>query len=236
MALGAVFLGVSRTGIRGSTMVAIPIFAEILGAKVSAGIVLMLFVVGDGVAIRYYLRNTHWKTVFRLFPWALAGIVIGALVGDAVSDTAFRRIMGSILLGSALLLLWRELRERELIIPGTPLISAALGSAGGFSSMVGNAAGPLMNLYLMSKGYNKEQFIGTTAWFFFLMNVTKLPFHFFLWESVGVGDLPLVGILVVPILVGTVLGVWIAKTLPEKPFRLVVVGLAAVASLRLVLF
>lgn len=236
MGLAAIFLGVSRTGIRGSTMLAIPIFAEILGARVSAGIVLILFVVGDGVAVRHYYRSTHWKTVLRLFPWALLGILSGALVGGNVSELAFRRIMGGILLGSSLLLLWREVRSRELIIPGTPLVSGLLGSAGGFSSMVGNAAGPLMNLYLMSKGYNKEQFIGTTAWFFFLMNVTKVPFHLFYWRTVTVEAIPLLLILAVPILAGTALGVWVARTLPERPFRLIVVGLAAVASLRLVLF
>jgi len=235
MVLGALFFGISRTGIRGSAMVAIPIFAEILGAKVSSGFVLILLIIGDGVAIRYYLRETHWKTVLKLLPWALAGVVVGAIVGDAISEVAFRRTMGSILVGSALLLLWREFREDELIIPGTPVVSSLLGTSGGFSSMVGNAAGPLMNLYLLSKGYKKEQFVGTAAWFFFLMNVSKVPFHVFYWKTVTLDAIPLIALLVVPTLLGTVLGVSIVRVLPERPFRLVTVGLAAVASLRLVL-
>jgi uncharacterized protein len=236
MGLAAIFLGVSRTGIRGSTMLAIPIFAEILGARVSSGIVLILFVVGDGVAIRHYYRNTHWATVFRLFPWALLGIVAGAIVGGSVSELVFRRIMGAILLGSSLMLIRREVRGREVIIPGTTLVSGLLGTTGGFTSMVGNAAGPLMNLYLLSKGYNKEQFIGTTAWFFFLMNVTKVPFHLFYWKTVTVEAIPLLAILAIPILAGAAVGVWVARALPERPFRVVIVALAAVASLRLLLF
>lgn len=46
----------------------------------------------------------------------------------------------------------------------------------GFTTMVANAAGPVMILYLLAMRLPKLVFVGTAAWYFMALNLFKLPF------------------------------------------------------------
>lgn len=232
----AFFVGAAKTGIRGSTMLAVPLFAEILGARLSTGVVLFLLVLGDAAAVRHYRRDTQWDAITRLFPWALTGVVLGAVLGSFMSETMFRNIMGIVLLFGSGLLLAGEVRQRPIVITRGSGVGESIGVIGGFSSMIGNVAAPIINLFLLTRLYTKNQFIATSAMFFFLLNVSKIPVHLWYWKSVTWDAFPVIGILTLPLLLGAGGGVFVARLLPERPFRIVVVTLAAIASLRLVFF
>ncbi|NBC31001.1 MAG: TSUP family transporter [Spirochaetes bacterium] len=233
--LGSVLIGISRTGIRGSAFLAIPIFAEIFGGKVSAGLVLLILIVGDIVAARYYLKNVNWRLILRLAPWTVAGIATGVVVGAGVDDAVFIRIIAVLVLGSTGLLLWNELSRGETDVPTRWWFSAVLGILGGFASMIGNAAGPIFNLYFLSMNLDKTKFIGTVAWFFFLMNLTKVPLHVFAWNTIPISSVLTAALTIPLVILGTFLGIRIAKAIPERPFRFVIMGLVVLASLRLLI-
>lgn len=233
VAVGGIVIGLSRTAIRGAAFVVIPVFAELFGGKLSTAMVLLMLITGDFVAIRYYFRNADWKLIGRLTPWMLVGVLTGVLVGRFIDDRTFTVLIVLMVLASVGILFWREFRPGERSVPHYWWFSASLGLAGGFSSMVGNAAGPVMNLYFLSMGLDKKDFIGTTAWFFFMMNVIKVPFHAFVWHTISGGMLVFAAIMAVPVLLGTVLGIWVARIIPERPFRIGMMVLVTVASARL---
>ncbi len=236
LAGATIFIGIAKTGIRGSTMLAIPIFVSVLGARFSTGVVLILFLLGDGLAVRHYLKETQWRPVRLLFLWSLAGVAAGAVVGELISEEAFQRVIGFILLVSAGLLLAGEVRREPVVIRDGSGVATAIGLVGGFVSMIGNVAAPIINLYLLARGSGKNQFIATSAMFFFFLNLSKVPVHIFYWRTMDPVSATLAAILVVPLLLGGWLGVVVARLLPERPFRIIVVGLAAVSALRLVFF
>jgi uncharacterized membrane protein YfcA len=99
--------------------------------------------------------------------------------------------------------------------------------------MVGNAAGPITTLYLLSMGLSKNQFIGTGAWFFFVVNVLKVPLHIIFWETISVETLA-VNAFAIPIIVaGGFLGLWLVRYIKERPYRIFILVITAVMSVRL---
>jgi hypothetical protein len=75
-------------------------------------------------------------------------------------------------MGSAMLALGVAHRSGHLrnVSRGGPFY----GIAAGFASTVANAAAPIMNMYLLSQGLSKEQFVATGAWFFFAVVLDEL--------------------------------------------------------------
>ncbi len=233
LALGSVVLGISRTGIRGAAFLVIPVFAGVFGGRASAGIVLVLLVIGDLIAIYKYRGDARWSHIRPLLPWTLAGIVLGTLVGSVIPDRVFVRIVAVIVLVSTALMWVRDNGTGDIDVPTSPVLSGLLGIVAGFSSMVGNAAGPLMNLFFLSRGLNKDRFIGTAAWFFFIVNATKVPFHVFAWRTID-SQTMLLGFTFLPaVLAGAFAGIWIVRIIPEKRFRIVMIVLIIVAAGRL---
>jgi uncharacterized membrane protein YfcA len=119
------------------------------------------------------------------------------------------------------------------IVPHSPWFIALTGFLAGFSTFIANAAMPLMSIYLISQGFNKREFLGTAAWFFFLLNLSKVPVYF----SMGMFErwmLPFDLWLVVPVLLGSLFGVIVLRYIPQKFFNALALLLAGVAALRLV--
>lgn len=235
VAVCGVLVGFSRTGVRGSAFLAIPLFAQIFGGRSSAGLVLLILISGDLVAVRYYLRNTEWRLILRLAPSTLFGLGVGVLIGGRIDDQVFVIFLAVIVLVSAALLVWREFRGMPADLPKAWWFAGLLGFLGGFTSMIGNAAGPIMNLYFLSMGLDRRRFVGTVAWFFFLMNITKVPLHIVAWDSISLSSLLFALALLPAVLLGTGIGVFFVKKVPERPFRLVMLAVVVAASLRLLL-
>lgn len=242
--LGACLVGVSKTGIAGVGIIAVALFPLVWGSK-AAGIALLILIPADCVAIAAYPpKNVRWDIWRGMFPWAVSGVVIGAGVMRYVSDaSAIKRIIGGILLLIvALQLLSRAMRSRKVSPPhaadvGVPeeaglYVTALAGIVTGFATMIANAAGPVMILYLLPRRLPKLQFIATTAWFFFALNLLKVPF------SVGAGmmnaESPLVAVTLLPAaVIGGLVGKWLLPRIEQNAFETSALVLTALASLRL---
>ena len=103
------------------------------------------------------------------------GVLIGTWLGDHINDALFMQIMAVIIFASVGLMLWLE--RNKSAVPDYTWFAILAGVLGGFTTMVGNLAGSVMAVYLLSMRLPKNEFIGTAAWFFLVINIFKVPFH-----------------------------------------------------------
>ena len=233
LALSGLLIGMAKTGLSGFGMMVVPILANAFGGRPSVGLLLPILIFADVFAVSWYNRHADWKHVLRLLPWALAGILVGTLVGKSISDQSFNRLLAALVIGGIGILIWRDLRSDKLRIPRSRWFAAGLGLLGGFSTMIGNAAGPVMALYLLSMRLPKNVFIGTGAWFFFIVNLSKVPLHVWSWKTITLESFLLDVLLIPAIAAGAFLGIWLVRLLPEKIYRIIVIATTLLSALLL---
>ena len=221
--LCAMLVGMAKTGLSGVGLMVVPLMASVFGGRPSVGLLLPILIFADIFAVSYYNRHAEWKYVIKLLPWAIIGIAAGVLVGKLISDVVFNRLLAIVVLVGIALMVWQDIR-RKVSVPDFWWFSMGLGLLGGFATMIGNAAGPVMSLYLLSMRLPKNIYIGTGAWFFFIVNVLKVPFHIGIWKTITLQSF-LFDVLMIPaIALGAWLGVWLVKLFPEKAYRIFIIA------------
>ena len=228
--LVAILIGMGKTGVQGAGLVAVPALALIFGARDSTGVLLPILIFADLFGVYYFHQHANWVLLRRLLPFTLVGVVLATVTGGLISDAVFTHIMVMTIIVSVVIMVWREV-TKEPAIPTSLWFGAGCGIAGGFMSMLGNLAGPVMALYLLTMKLPKNQLIGTGAWFFLMVNVIKMPFHIWVWETIEASTL-LLDLIVIPVVaIGALLGVKIVALIPETAYRwfvIIVVALTAV--------
>lgn len=228
-------IGMSKTGINGVSSVMIPIMALIFGAKESTGVLLPLLCFADLLAATYYRRSAEWKYIFRLLPWALAGFGVALLVDHIVPAKAFKILIGICIFASLAVMFWNDRRGKDAVVPSSWWFSAIFGILGGFSTMIGNVAGPILSVFLLSMRLPKTNFVGTAAWFFLIVNYLKIPLQVLVWHNISLKSLRF-DLLVMPfIVVGAFLGVLLVKKVSEKLFRKLLISLTLISTVLLFL-
>lgn len=238
MSAGAFVTGLSKTGIAGLGVLAVALFANALPARESTGALLPLLLCADVFGVAFFRKHASWPHLWRLFPWVVIGVVLGYLTLGRLSNTVVQHMIGIILLVMISLHLWRQNRARDTVgaspdkLPHTWWFSAITGVLAGFTTMVANAAGPVMILYLLAIGLPKLAFIGTGAWFYMCVNAFKVPF------SVNLGlitshSLVMDAFLVIPMLPGALLGPVILKHINQRLFERMALVLTIAAAARL---
>ena len=232
--ISAIFIGMGKTGVSAAGMLAMPLMAISFGGKLSTGIVLPMLCMADVIAVLYYHRHAEWSHVLKLLPPAIAGILIGIYTGKVISDAVFMDIMGTIILVSVIILIWRDIKK-DVRIPRGYLFPFLIGLSGGFATMVGNAAGVIMALYLLSMHLPKNTYIGTGAWFFFIVNLFKVPFHILIWHTITYRSFVLDLYMLPLILAGGISGIYIVKLFPEKAYRIFLIITTAISALLIII-
>ncbi len=234
IAVAGLIVGFSKTSLGGLSTIAIVIFATVMPAKASTGALLAVLLVGDMVAVVAYRRAADWVLIRSLVPAIVPGLLLGALFLRFVDDVVLRRSIGVMVLLLLSVQLWLAARRRQPRRPMHPHVAAAAtGSAAGFTTMTANAAGAVMTLYLVAKGIDKQRFLGTTAWFFFGINLTKVPFSVGL-GLLGVDDVVRAAALAPAIVLGGWLGWHAARRLSQRGFELAVILASGVAAVTLI--
>ncbi len=215
------------------------IFAAVLPARASTGVLLPLLICGDIVAVTAYRRHAVWSHLVRLCPWVAAGVVAGYLaMGRLQGDRKFQNLIGWILLAMIGLHIWRQWRLSHAnsavdAMPHSHRFAAIMGILAGFTTMIANAAGPVMILYLLAMQLPKMEFLGTGAWFFLGVNLFKVPFSWRLGLITApslLTDLWLAAAVVVGALAGRVL----VRHINQRLFEALALVLSALAALRMV--
>lgn len=161
--------------------------------------------------------------------------VAGLLVGQNINDKQFKIFIAFSVLLCLIILIYTEKKGDDLKVPSGTWFYALTGMLAGFTSMIGNAAGPIFSGYLLAMGFKKNGFMGTTAWFFFIMNVTKVPLQSFIWHNITFNTILLNLALIPAIAVGALLGTLVVKKLNEKNFKILILVMTAIAAARLLI-
>ena len=240
LALGAATVGFSKTAIGGVGQIGVAVFAALLPAKESTGVLLPLLLVGDVTAVSIYRRHANWPILLRLLPLVAVGVVLGVAFIAVVDDTTMRRAIGVILLVLVGFHLVQQRLAGEPRPVGEPLAplarpdaaTAGYGTLAGFTTMVANSGGPPTSLYLLRMGLSVDVFIGTLAWFFLVVNLAKVPF------SAGLGlisasSLLLDLVLAPAVVVGALLGRVVIVRVRQEAFERLVLALVAASALLL---
>lgn len=217
--LAATLIGISKTGIQGISLLAVPLMAMTFGAKPSTGLILPILCMADLFAVLYYRRTAEWRYVIKLLPSALIGFVLALLVDKLIPPAEFKHLLGGSLIIVLLVMFWTDWKRKESTLSNRWWYGPLFGLMGGFTTMIGNAAGPVMAIYLLSTKMPKMNFIGTNAWFFLVINYLKVPVQVFAWGNITASSL-ILDVCTIPfIIMGGFFGIILVKKLPEKEFR-----------------
>jgi len=240
-AISALLIGFSKSAVPGMAVVFVPIFAEVLPARASTGAILPLLILGDVLAVAFWRRHAVWRHIVRLIPWTLAGIFGGWLVMGRIDEGIMRPVLAAALIFIVSVNAWFYVRRAraarrglavEETVSGAWWFSALFGLAGGAVSMISNAAGSILTVYLISMRLPRDEFIGTAAWYFLLVNIIKIPF------SLGLGlitppSLLLDAALAGGVVAGSVAGILTARRIPQRAFEIVAQVLAFASAVRM---
>lgn len=229
--VAALIVGISKAGIGGLGMLAVVIFAQILPAKQATGMVLPLLCFGDILGFILYRRHAKWKHVWRLFPWTAAGVLLGYFALGRIDERQARVLIATIVLSLVVMHLIRRRR------PGHPdehgaWFAPTIGVLAGFTTLVANAAGPLMAVYFLAMRLPKMDFVGTGAVFFLLLNLFKVPFMVNL-GLINVESFTVNLWLAPAVLVGAWLGRKLLVRIDQRAFENIALALSVVAGLKL---
>ncbi|RTE54724.1 sulfite exporter TauE/SafE family protein [Arenibacter aquaticus] len=235
LALTAAFvIGISKAGIKGIAIINVTLMALAFGAKESTGLVVPLLVLGDAFAVIYYNRHAQWKYIIAFLPWMILGILIGTAIGKDLPETIFKIGMAIIILGTVIMMYWWD-RKKSKNVPTHWAFAGFIGTMAGITTMIGNLAGAFSNIYFLAMRLPKNEFIGTAAWLFFIVNIFKLPFHIFIWKTITPETL-LINLKLVPgIIMGIIVGIRLVKLIKDQFYRKMILVLTALGAF-LILF
>ena len=227
LAFCALLIGFSKTALGGLGLVAVVLTSQVVATKDSTAVVLVMLLVGDLVATWTYRHDVDWRLIGRLIPPVLVGIGAGALFLNWVDGPTLKRTMGVILLVLLVIGLFPD-----KLAAHRPGVGMAYGGLAGFTTMVANGGGPPMSLYLLARRYDKLRFLGTTAWFFFMVNLIKVPFS--VVNGILRTETALLGAVLAPlVLVGTWIGRLTITRINQATFEKLVTAFVAVAAVYL---
>lgn len=228
--LAAFIIGLSKAGLKGIDMLSVTLMALVFGGKTSTGIVLPLLCVADIAAVMYYHRHAQWKYFWKLIPWMAIGILIGVYTGKDLNEAVFRKIMALIIIITAIIMVIMELRKRDKI-PTHKLFVAGTGLVSGFTTMLGNLAGAFSNIYFLAMRLPKNDFIGTAAWVFLVINLFKLPFQVWYWKNITTVSLQTDLLLLPALVLGFWAGLKIVARIKDDNYRKVVIVLTLIGAI-----
>ena len=239
--LAALCIGLSKTGFNGVALVSVALMAGVLPARQSVGVVLPMLIFADCFAVRSFRQHARWSEIRRVLPPALLGVVVGAAVlhflneSGRATDVLFKRVVGGIVLVLTVLQYVRSARPEWFAQEAEEVGRTrgwVMGALAGVTTMVANAAGPVMALYFLAIGLPKLELVGTSAWVFLILNVAKIPFNLQL-GLINADSLRLNLFLLPAVVAGVLVGRWLLHRIPQAGFQQLLLAFALVASLRL---
>lgn len=232
--VAAFLVGFTKTGLTGLGLLIVPLMATVFPGKESTGALLPMLILGDLFAVAWYRQHARWGIVLRLLPWIVPGLLLGAWALKRIPNESFYPLLGALILFFVVLQVVRD-RGGEWLeqrLPHQWWFSAMVGLVAGFTTMVGNVAGAIMGIYLISMGLEKKTFMGTGAWYYLIVNCAKVPFSAGLGYITGesllfnLGAAPLV-------VAGAFAGLATFRHIPQKWFTRAILLLSALAALKL---
>lgn len=231
IALSAFLIGFSKTSVGGLGILVVPLIALAVPGPESTGLLLPILVAADLAAVIFYHRTCDWNVFFKIFPITAIGVVIGYMIMDRLPYEIFSSILGGIIL--AMVLIGWLLEKKPISPTGNHYLTWVVGICAGISTMVANAAGPLLGVYLLQLGLPKNNFVGTRSVYFLVLNMYKIPFsaHLglitFTSLKINVAVLPV-------IFAGALIGMKVLKIINIRIFKWIIRLAATISAIKLI--
>lgn len=230
IAVASFIIGLSKAGIKGVDMMNVTLMAIVFGGKASTGVVLPLLCAADVLAVKYYHRHAQWNHFWKLIPWMIVGVLIAVVIGRQLNEDYFRKAMACIIILTVAIMLLLEFKK-NINIPNNKTFAASMGLVSGFTTMLGNLAGAFSNIYFLATRLLKNDFIGTAAWIFLVINFFKLPFQVFVWHNVTPQTLTVDLFLLPALLIGFYAGIKIVARIQDDTYRKIIIVLTLIGAL-----
>ncbi len=232
--IAALCIGLSKSGLSGTATLNVVLMAQAFGAKASVGLVLPLLIVADFMG---YFINRHggsWRKILPMVPPAIVGVVIGYFMLGHIDNNAARTVIGWLIVALLVFNLLLNARKQDFIaLTEHKAFSWSMGLCAGIVTMLANAAGPVMTVYLLSQRLEKKEHLGVFSRFFLFINLFKVPFSADL-GIINPRSLATNLVLLPCVVVGILLGWQILKRIPQKPFEWTLFILTLIAAIWLV--
>lgn len=233
LCLCASLIGAAKTGLGGVAIPVIAIMATIFGPKESTGIVLLLMILADIFGVYFYHSSVNIKIIKHLSITTVLGILFGVLTGNVIKEQLFAFILGVIILIGTLIMVINL--NNNIKISKNHYIAPFIGILSGFATMIGNAAGPIVSIYFLTLGLNKKNFLGTTALFFFFVNLFKVPFHIYFWDTIYIKTIFQALFMLPFIFIGALIGYYTVKMFSEDLFKKIIIFFVILSTIQLFL-
>jgi uncharacterized protein len=227
--LAAFIIGLSKAGLKGIDMMNITIMAIVFGGKASTGVVLPLLCAADIMAVKYYHRHAQWSHFWKLIPWMVVGILVGVYIGKDLNETLFRKVMAVIIALTVIIMIGMEIKK-NMVIPDNKMFTASMGLVSGFTTMLGNLAGAFSSIYFLAMRMQKNDFIGTAAWVFLVINLFKLPFQVIYWKNITFDSLKTDLLLLPALIAGFWIGIKLVAKIKDDSYRKIVIILTLIGA------
>jgi len=232
--VSAVLIGINKTAIPGVGVLPVIMLTMVFESRLSTGIQLIMLAMADIMAVTWYRRKADWRIIWRLLPWAWLGLAFGVLTLRFLpdgNDRIMRMIIGGIVLGLAALNFIRS-RITPDKIPSGKTAAGCYGTLLGFTTHLANAAGPVAAIYFLAMKLPKDKYMGCNAWFFLIINWTKLPL--FIADGRITTQALHIDLMMIPfLLAGGALGILILSKMPQKVFESVIQVIVVLCAVKL---
>ena len=232
----ALLIGINKTGIPGIGLLPVLLLTLTFPTRLSTGLQLVMLCMADVLAVIWYRRSANWKLIVKLLPAAALGLAAGTLVVNHLNDRMMALTIGIIVLFLCTLSIIKDyVLKSEYTLPSHWSIAGTAGFLAGFTTLIANAAGPVMAIYFLSMKLEKKEYVGTGAWFFLLVNWTKLPIFYLQGRITGQSfraDLAMIPF----VLLGGIAGILMLKYISQTWFNRIVIIFSIIAGLKLIFF
>ena len=232
--ISAMLIGINKTALPGIGVLPVVLLSMMFPGRLSTGLQLIMLAMADLMAVAYYRRKADWRSVLRLLPWAFVGLAIGSGVLRLIppeEDLLMRRLIGGIVLGLMALNFIRA-RIAPDRMPTGIVAGGFFGTLLGITTQLANAAGPVASIFFLAMKLPKDKFMGCNAWFFLIVNYTKLPV--FIWEGRITMESFRIDLLMIPfLLLGGIFGIYLLPRMPQKLFENIIQVLILISAVKL---
>lgn len=231
--VSAICIGLSKAGFSGISLISVVLLAETFGPRASVGLALPMLIAADLMAVRAFLNHGSWKPVWKLMPPTLIGLFIGWWLMGNISDATARATIGICVMTMVLIQGLRRIAPNGFQkISHSQFFAVNTGIIGGIATMLANAAGPIIQLYLLARSIPKMELLGIAARFFLLVNIIKVPMNAQL-NLINPTSLAINLWLLPAIAIGIFSGRWIITKIPQKTFESLILAFALIAAVRM---
>lgn len=232
--LGSMCIGMSKAGLSGTSTLNVVLMAKIFGAKESVGVILPMLIAADFMGYFLNRQGGTWRRILPILPPAIVGVIVGWVLLGKFDNAMARSVIGWIII-ALLVFNWLLNKRRQDFIALTEHqgFTWTMGFLAGVVTMLANAAGPVMTVYLLAQHLEKKEHLGVFSRYFLFVNLFKVPFS----ADLGIINPKslMTNLTLMPgVILGVFLGWWILKKLPQKLFENVLFWLTAFAAVWLI--